>query len=957
MKVISKGSLLRASSAYAVLFCIVGGGALAQPSDQGGAQPQATSGGLEEVVVTSRRVSEKLLAAPIAVTAFSAQTLQERGVTDLRSVALFTPGLTVNAQGGGNSNANRTIQTIDIRAMNKAGLVTVFVDGVSTQGLIEGLDDLERVEILKGPQSALFGRSTFAGAINYVTKDPAKEFKGNVDVTYGSDQYTDDRLTLEGPLVEDKLSARLSGRYYSTQGQYANTALLGERLNDQSTKGANAKFLLTPTDDIRISALGKYSEDNDGPGAEGQFGQSDYNCNAGAAPAGKLNFICGTLPAYPASRLAEVTILTPAVQNRLFNNTNNVWYPLFKNQLGLNHGGDIMTDKLGVLNAEYTEPNTEITFSSLTGLEEEQQAVYEAYQLRASNLNTVNPNYTVAKAGLLNPYLGYDALVNALAQHWSQEFRASTDSSERLRGVLGVNYNYVLTQVSGVNLAPTGAQSTIPGNANITKTAGLFGSVAYDVLPDELTVNFEGRYQLDRPEVRNRILGGAADQTTPAFSSVNKNFLYRGIIQYHITPDIQAYISTSRAVNPGGFNSLNGYSAAQQSVINQVFKVGAVIRPEYLHNYEIGIKGSFFDKTLTASLAVYHADWSNQQVQQSVYVPSVTAAGVLTGATQLVQATSNIASTKLDGAELEGQWRATDNLTVSYAGSISGSDVSSFPCSLCTAVTGQPFVNGKEMPLVSKYILSIGPSYRAPLDIPAEMLSNTDWYANVLYTYRSGMYEWYDNLAKTMALNNVDVRVGLTNDQWTLETYVTNALNSKAPSGVETNSDYLSAGLSAKVVNVTMPILRRFGVRAKYNFGGPPETAAVDTATYVPPPVVAPAQPARSYMVFFDFNKSDLSSQAVQIVDTAAKNAGPAKVTQIEVTGHTDTVGSDAYNMRLSRRRAESVAAEMEKQGIPSSEIEIVAKGKKDLLVPTADGVKEPQNRRVQIVYEGAAAS
>ena len=78
---------------------------------------------------------------------------------------------------------------------------------------------------------------------------------------------------------------------------------------------------------------------------------------------------------------------------------------------------------------------------------------------------------------------------------------------------------------------------------------------------------------------------------------------------------------------------------------------------------------------------------------------------------------------------------------------------------------------------------------------------------------------------------------------------------------------------------------------------------------------------------------------------------------RIVVTGHTDTVGSDAYNMRLSRRRAESVAARLEKDGIASSEIEIVAKGKRDLLVPTADGVREPQNRRVQIVYEGGPTS
>jgi iron complex outermembrane receptor protein len=139
---------------------------------------------------------------------------------------------------------------------------------------------------------------------------------------------------------------------------------------------------------------------------------------------------------------------------------------------------------------------------------------------------------------------------------------------------------------------------------------------------------------------------------------------------------------------------------------------------------------------------------------------------------------------------------------------------------------------------------------------------------------------------------------------------------------------------------------------------GEGEEAPAAAAAYTPPPAVAvaPSVP-HSYLVFFDFNKSDLTPQAVSIVNQAATNAGPAHVTQLTVTGHTDTVGSDAYNMRLSRRRAESVASQLEKDGIASSEIEIVAKGKRDLLVPTADGVKEPQNRRVQIVYSGGPTS
>ena len=140
------------------------------------------------------------------------------------------------------------------------------------------------------------------------------------------------------------------------------------------------------------------------------------------------------------------------------------------------------------------------------------------------------------------------------------------------------------------------------------------------------------------------------------------------------------------------------------------------------------------------------------------------------------------------------------------------------------------------------------------------------------------------------------------------------------------------------------------GVR--YTFGEVAHQEAYHAAVYTPAPAAVPApQAPRNYLVFFDFNKSDLTPDARGIVDKAAQNAKTASVTRLDVTGYTDTVGSDAYNQRLSRRRAESVAAELESAGIPSSEIAIFAKGKHDLLGPTADGVREPQNRRVQIVY------
>ena len=122
----------------------------------------------------------------------------------------------------------------------------------------------------------------------------------------------------------------------------------------------------------------------------------------------------------------------------------------------------------------------------------------------------------------------------------------------------------------------------------------------------------------------------------------------------------------------------------------------------------------------------------------------------------------------------------------------------------------------------------------------------------------------------------------------------------------------------------------------------------------MPEPAPAPvaAEPAADkYMVFFDFNRSDLTVEAASILDTVAQNAKNGKVVSIDLTGHADRAGSEAYNMRLSQRRAETVKKHLARLGVPMSEIATHAKGETDPLVPTNDGVREPQNRRVEILY------
>ena len=120
-----------------------------------------------------------------------------------------------------------------------------------------------------------------------------------------------------------------------------------------------------------------------------------------------------------------------------------------------------------------------------------------------------------------------------------------------------------------------------------------------------------------------------------------------------------------------------------------------------------------------------------------------------------------------------------------------------------------------------------------------------------------------------------------------------------------------------------------------------------------PPPVAAP----QSFMVFFDWDRSNLSQQAVQTIGQAAaafKSRGSARIT---ATGHTDTSGPESYNMALSLRRANAVKNELVRQGVPADAIAVVGKGESNPLVPTGDGVREPQNRRVEIVMDGAMVS
>ncbi len=143
-----------------------------------------------------------------------------------------------------------------------------------------------------------------------------------------------------------------------------------------------------------------------------------------------------------------------------------------------------------------------------------------------------------------------------------------------------------------------------------------------------------------------------------------------------------------------------------------------------------------------------------------------------------------------------------------------------------------------------------------------------------------------------------------------------------------------------------------FTVGLRYQIFAPPMMAPAVTPAPAPVAAAPAPVPAKTYLVFFDWNQSSLTPRATQIIAQAAVDSHRTAITTIDVSGYTDTSGTPSYNQGLSMRRAQSVAAQLVADGVPAAEIETFAYGETHLLVPTGPGVREPQNRRVEIVLQ-----
>jgi outer membrane receptor protein involved in Fe transport len=897
--------LLLAGGAVLGLISGHAGAQTAAPAVANGAAPE-----MEEVVVTATRRAENIERVPITVTAYSQAQMDEQGIKQIDDLARLTPDIQFVHTSG---SAGNNVSNISIRGIySDVGAATtgIYIDDTPIQTRNVGyfssnpypkIFDLDRVEVLRGPQGTLFGAGAEGGAVRFLIPQASLTnftgyFRSEIADTVNGDPSYEAGLAVGGPIVDDKLGFRVSG-WSRMDGGYINRVspdtgakIDGNTNYDVSSVGTIA-FTWKPIDELTITPSiyyqNIYNHDRDqywtqlsNPNAD-QFQQAarvgQPMRDQFGLPAIKIQY---DLDAF--SIISNTSYFARQQQEQL--DYSNYLGGLIYGDTGFFPPGD--TPSVVELDVNQRSITQEVRAQSN---DKDAFIVWTAgffYSWNKQSQQSLFGNGQSFFAGEL------------IDGRWGQrQFLDAYDEQTAGYGNIDVNLFEGFKVTAGLRVSDTSYDYTYSAdgviNGGVTHTHGT---------------------QSETP-------------VTPKFG-----------VSYQVDPQNFLYATASKGFRPGGAQEPVTASLCASDLRALGYGNGSTpetYKSDSVWSYEAGAKDSFFDGRLKVDSSVYYIDWAN--IQQQVRLPSC-------GFTFV----TNSASATSVGGDLSARVLVTDALSVGGSAGYNSTTLDK-----TKVVNGQAIYEQGQRLGGPPFTTAVWAQYNF------QVMGGYDAYVRADYTFHSRTpsvdprtFGYDSGIEAAPAVGFLSMRVGVNYEGWELSAFANNISNSE---------EFLSTAHDIPGSKIYYNISYRpptAGVTAVYRFGGPKDVEPAPAA-YVPPPPAPPVTQtyAKSYMVFFDFNKSDLTAQAIAIVDQAAKNAAPAKATELVVTGHTDTVGSDAYNMRLSRRRAESVAAELEKQGIKSSEIEIVAKGKHDLLVPTKDGVREPQNRRVTIVYSGGAMS
>jgi iron complex outermembrane receptor protein len=801
------------------------------------AQEAAAGPEIGEIIVTTRKVAESLKDVPLSITAFDSTTIQQAGITNLTDVAELTPGLSFfNALGETLPvPVIRGIAPTDIFGQNNAA---VFVDGVFISGR-EGLNfsqlDLERIEVVKGPQSAQYGRNAFSGALNYVTKDPGDELEGRALVETGNDGKRRGLAMISGPILGETLTGRVSFLYDEWDGSYDNP-LSDVDVGGYRYRSWQAKLLWKPNDDLRVSlAYYKSNDDIDDPAVVALASNCEDRIGDGNSSVRFQNF-CGEVP-----ELEDIP-------------GQNGSDGLQKVSQATGENRDL--DRL-ILRADW-EVEGLGTFTSLTGFSDtEQNSVFDFGRgvgenqpflyciglpgpLGAPNNCASNPADQTFFTGVYNPEIG------SKNQEWSQEIRFATDQDRRWRAVVGAfAFRTRQKEYEGTPIAtqplPVTPPGTQPGLAPFDPTGGspdlaigsaifytvftpdggldplrrpiqrldtdawaTFASLDFD-FTDRLTGRAEVRFAQDRlglvawryqrcapftgdldpqpgtpcPDVASRPddvydLRVNAPVVTQTLSDRFNQLVGRVGLDFKLTDDWLLYASVAEGDKPGGVELVEVAVVLPPPDPVQDRLVPNSFRTERLTAYEIGAKGFLFDGRLSIDGAVYYNDWRDIVLRQLTENDPIS--GLLLD--QAAAFRENSGSADVFGAEVALGYAFTDRLTgTASVGWVKAELKDTVQENLANFPTFAPDgdISGNSLLRQPEWDASVSLSYKR------ELVADWDWYLRGDASYQSDVYVGNDNQSWLPARTYVNARLGFKSSRFGIELWGRNLFDNGEP--------------------------------------------------------------------------------------------------------------------------------------------------------------------------------
>ena len=584
----------------------------AAAQDTAGVTGEATQVG--EIVVTARRRDEALKDVPIAVTVQTGEQLEERGAPDITALQRVTPNLTLQVSRGTNSTL-----TAFIRGIGQQDPLWGFEPGVGLyiddvyiarpQGAVLDVFDVERIEVLRGPQGTLYGRNTIGGAIKYVTRGldfDAPQFR--VRAAVGTDNQRDLILSGSVPLAEG-LAIGGAVATYDRDG-FGRNRFTGAYTYNKDVVSGRLTVEARPSSRILFRLSGDYTEDNS---------NANHGHRLRPVPA----------PLQP--------LVTPAACNLVLDS-------VYDTCAGLGDDNKVTTKGVSLL-AQWDLSDT-ITLKSITA--------YRDGETTGRGIdfdNTPAPILDIASSGAVYA-----------DDQTSQEFQLQYNG-HRLQGVAGLYFLDAVASGQFDTILQAGGITQGTSGSMDTESFAAFGDFSYD-LTERLAVSVGARWTQDERDavvfkanylglgspITGRMVAPFQTLTDYSASATFEEFTPRLSLTYSLNDDLNVYAAYGRGFKSGGFD-MRGDATATPSTQDGY-------DPEIVDSYEIGLKGSLLDRRLRLATAVFHTDYTGQQITTQQVNPA---------GTGVVSFVDNVGSSTIRGWEFEGQAFLTDRLTASLS--------------------------------------------------------------------------------------------------------------------------------------------------------------------------------------------------------------------------------------------------------------------------------------------------